>query len=362
MSPPNTQSVSLDEIRFRAEDVAAFVVRMLCVHDVPADHAAIVARCLVRADLRGVASHGVGHLAIYLERLRAGSINPRPVMQVQSAAPVAAFLDAQDGFGFVAGTLAMAAAVDMARTMGFGAVAVRRSTHFGMAASYVLQAVESGMMALVFTNASPAIPPWGGRTPLLGTSPLAAGVPGAEGQHFILDMSPAIMARGRIRRAHRLGEAIPPGCALDATGRVTCDPAAALAGSLLPIGGPKGAALSMVMDLFAGVFTGAAFAGEVASQYQLEKRQDVGHLMLAMRPDLFMQLDVFIKRMSAWTERMRSCPPAEGFSQVRLPGDSSSRLEQERREQGIPYRLADLEKLRLEAARAGVDWIPNRHG
>ena len=155
--------------------------------------------------------------------------------------PVAATLDGENGFGFVIGMRAMEEAIAMAREYGIGVVSVKRSTHFGMAASYALPAVEAGMMAMVFSNASPAMPPWGSKSMLLGTNPFCMAAPAGKHRPIILDMSPAVAARGKIRRAERRGETIPLGYALDAQGKPTTDPKAALAGGVvLPIGEHKG--------------------------------------------------------------------------------------------------------------------------
>ncbi len=343
-----------------AEDALAFASRILVAHGLPEADAAVMASCLVRADLRGVPSHGVGHLPIYLERLRRGVTNPRPKLQPRRVTPVAAALDGDNGFGFVVASRAMAEAIAMARESGLGVVSVRRSTHFGMAACYVLQAVEAGMVSLVFTNASPAIPSWGGREKMFGTSPFAAGAPGGTLGPFVLDMSPAIMARGKIRRAGRLGETIPPGAALDAEGNPTTDPAAALAGSLLPIGGPKGSALSMLMDIFGGVISGAAFAGAVATQYDTSRTQDVGHFLFAMRPDLFIAAPEYAERMDELIRKVHASPLAQGFSEVRLPGESGSRIEAERRQAGIPYPAEDIARLEEEATAVGVPPLRSR--
>src|SRR5829696_1465740 len=151
-----------DRVYAAADATDAFVRRLLAAHGLPEADAAIVASCLVSADLRGVDTHGIARLPGYLDRVRRGLINPRPVLEPRRVTPVAASLDGQDGFGFVIATRAMDEAVAMAETYGIGIVAVRRSTHFGMAAQYILQAIEAGYMALVFTNASPSMPPWGG--------------------------------------------------------------------------------------------------------------------------------------------------------------------------------------------------------
>src|SRR3954451_6688805 len=210
-----------DRVYAVADETDAFVRRLLAAHGLPEADGAVVASCLIRADLRGVGPHGIARLPGYLDRVRRGLINPRPVLTPRQVTPVAASLDGQDGFGFVVGMRAINEAMTMAGEFGIGVVSVRRSTHFGMAASYVLPAIEAGFIALVFSNASPAMPPWGGREGLLGTTPFAAGAPGGRLGPYLLDMSPAVAARGKIRRAERRGESIPLGYALCADGRAT---------------------------------------------------------------------------------------------------------------------------------------------
>jgi LDH2 family malate/lactate/ureidoglycolate dehydrogenase len=349
------QAAAAERIRVTAEAADIFVRAILAAHNVPQADAATVAHCLVGADLRGVDTHGIARLPGYLDRLRRGLINARPALLAQRVTAVAASLDGQDGFGFVAGMRAIEEAMAMARESGVGVVAVRRSTHFGMAASYVLPAIEAGFVALVFSNASPAMPPWGGREGLLGTNPFAAGAPGGRLGPYLLDMSPAVAARGKIRRAQRRGETIPLGYALDAHGRPTTDPAAALAGVVLPIGGYKGSGLSMLMDIFGGLISGAAFAGGVADQYKVfDRPQDVGHFFLAMRPDLFMPMSEYRSRMDTLIERVRACPKAEGFDEILIPGEPEARIEAELRRTGIPYSAAEIDPLQAEAARAGI--------
>ena len=341
---------------YAAHDAAdAFARTLLAAHGVPGHDAATIAACLVRADLRGVDTHGLVRLPGYLDRVRRGLVNPKPGLSPQRVTPVAAALDGQDGFGFVVASRAMAEAIAMARESGIGIVSARRSTHFGMAACYVLQAVEAGFVSLVFTNASRAMPPWGGKEALLGTSPLAAGAPGGNLAPFVLDMSPAVAARGKIRLAQKRGEKIPLGYALDASGRPTTDPKAALEGVVLPIGGPKGSGLSMLMDIFGGVLSGAAFAGDVGDQYKAYDRpQNVGHFFLAMKPDLFVPMAEYRARMDTLVARVRACPKAEGFDEILLPGELEAREEQVRRRSGIPYGGSEINSLQEEAARAGV--------
>jgi LDH2 family malate/lactate/ureidoglycolate dehydrogenase len=339
-----------------APDAAASFTRgLLTANGVPEADAAIVADCLVLADLRGVDTHGLMRLPGYLDRLRRGLINARPTLEPKRVTPVAASLDGQDGFGFVVATRAMAEAIAIAETYGVGVVAARRSTHFGMAAQYVLQAIDAGYMALVFTNASPSMPPWGGREALLGTSPFAAGAPGGREGPFVLDMPPAVAARGKIRRAERRGETIPEGYALDGEGRATTDPTKALGGVVLPIGGPKGSGIAMLMDIFGGLIAGAGFAGGVADQYKrFDIAQDVGHFFLAMKPDLFISADDYRARMDVLVQRVHGCATAEGFSEVLMPGEIEARQEAERRRSGLAFSRSEVATLQEEAAKAAV--------
>src|SRR5579871_2863763 len=273
--------------------------KLLVAHGLPEQDAATVARCLVLADLRGVDTHGLQTLPHYLDRVRRGLINPRPNLKVERVTPMVGSLDGQDAFGFVVATRGMDEAIDMAREFGVGIVSARRSTHFGMAANYSLQAMDAGFIGVVFTNASRAMPPWGGREGLLGTSPIAVAAPAGKETPFDLDMSPAVAARGKIRRAARRGQSIPLGYALDAKGRQTTDPNVALdGGTVQPIGGPKGAALAMLMDVMSGVISGAAFGGEVRNHFEdYDAPQNVGHFIMAMKSDLFIGREEYLERM-----------------------------------------------------------------
>jgi LDH2 family malate/lactate/ureidoglycolate dehydrogenase len=337
------------------EAATAFAVRLLSAHGLPEADARIVAHCLVRADLRGVDTHGIQYLPHYLARVDKGLINSSPNLNIERKTPVAAALDGDNAFGFVVGMKAIEAAIEMAREFGIGIVAARRSTHFGMAASYVLRAVEAGFIAQVYSNASPAMPPWGGREPMLGTSPFACGAPGGKLDPYVLDLSFAVAARGKIRKAARRGEAIPLGYALDKEGRPTTDATAALDGVVLPIGGYKGSGLAMLMDLLGGVVAGAGHAGGVGNQFSdYDRPQDVGHFFLVMKPDLFVSLDEYRARMDRLVTAVRGAPRAEGFTEILMPGEREARLERARRISGVQIGPVELAGLRSAAELVGV--------
>jgi LDH2 family malate/lactate/ureidoglycolate dehydrogenase len=325
------------ESRVEAGDARAFVEAVLVHSGLRPRDASTVATCLVRANLRGVDTHGIARLPNYLDRLQRNLIEPRPLLTPQRVGPSVATLDGQNAFGFVVATRAIDEAIVLARDSGVGIVSARRSTHFGMAATYVLQAIESGFIALVMTNASPGLPPWGSKRALLGTSPIAIGAPVERGSPFVLDMSPTVVARGKIRRAVELDQPIPLGWALDASGKPTTDPEAALDGVLLPIGDHKGSGLAIAMDILGGVISGAAFGGEVGDQYRdFDRPQNVGHFFLVIRPDLSISLAEYYSRMASLMQRIRASERAKGFTEVLVPGELEFRMEQERLVAGIP--------------------------
>lgn len=346
--------MATDVQTFSAQALRTLTADIFEAHDVPRPDAERVADCLVAADLRGVSSHGIGRIPIYTERLRRGLVNPRPQLVVEQALTVGARIDADNALGFVSGTRAMDEAVSIAREHGVGMVFVRRSTHYGMAANYLMQAVEAGLAAYAFTNASPAMPVWGGREPLLGTSPFAFAAPCGE-TPVVLDMALSVVARGKVRRAAAKGEEIPLGWALDIDGNPTTDARKGYDGIVLPMGGAKGSGLSLMMEIVAGVMSGSAFGGAVRNQYKdFETPQDVGHCFIAMRPDLFMPASEYEARMSELRERCKSSPRAAGVEEIFLPGEPEARRQAERLRNGVPIEAADVEMLAQEAERTGV--------
>jgi L-2-hydroxycarboxylate dehydrogenase (NAD+) len=321
-----------------------------------AGDARLVAEGLVRADLRGVWSHGVARVSMYAERLRRSLIDPTPTIGVERLAPAVANMDGGNGIGFVVATRAIDLAMDIAEEAGVGVVGVRRSGHYGMAAIYALHALERRFLSFVYTNASPAMPAWGGRVPLLGTNPYAVGIPGGERGDVVIDIACTMTARGKLKFAAQRGEAIAPGLALDEHGRPTTDGAAAFQGTVLPFGGHKGSALALQLDIMCGVMTGAAFAGAVRNPFTgLDGPQDVGHFFLALRPELFLGAAAWRERMDALVESVKATPRAEGVEEVMLPGEIEARTEVERRRTGVPITPDVWADLGREARLAGVE-------
>lgn len=339
-----------------AQRLEALVAAIFAGLDVPEQDAASVARYLVLADLRGVGTHGVSRIPVYADRLRRGLVRARPDIRVTHPMPAAAHVDGDDGLGFVVARRAMQEAITAAERCGIGMASVRNSAHFGMAAAYLLEAIDAGYAAFVFTNASPTMPVWGGRTPFLGTSPFAFGAPGGEGSPpIVLDMATSVVARGKIRRAMQQGEPIPAGWALDAEGRETTDARRAYEGIVLPLGGPKGSGLSLMMEVLAGVMSGAAYGGTVGDQYRdLDRPQNVGHSFIAFRPSLFLGEAVYGTRMGDLVTRARACPRIDDDQPILMPGEPEANRMKTRLAEGIPLTAADIAMLREQAGLAGL--------
>ncbi|KAI3546668.1 malate/L-lactate dehydrogenase [Colletotrichum abscissum] len=341
------------KIPVAASEARRLVEDILKGNGVPEENSKIVARCLVAADLRGVDTHGMNRIPSYMERVRQGVLNATAQPELKQVTPVVAHVDGKNGFGFVAAEMGMAAAIESAKTFGIGMASVSHSNHFGMSAWVVQQALDADMMSLVFTNSSPALPAWGGQSKLMGVSPIACGAPGKD-KPFILDMAPSVAARGKIYKAKRRGEKIPLDWALDAEGRPTDDPTAALGGVMLPMGGPKGSALAIMMDVFSGVFSGSAFAGHVTNPYDPSKPADVGHFLVAIKPDLFMSLDDFRERMDYLYQRVVGSDKAAGVDRIYFPGEIEQLQQQEREKTGIPLVQAEIDALNEEATKVGA--------
>ena len=310
-------------IRVNAETLRRFTAALFAAEGVPEASAARIAECLVLADLRGVSTHGVFRVATYLKRLRLGLFEPDPAIVVERVGPAIAAIDGGNGFGMVVATRAMDEAIAIAREAGIGMAAVRRSTHFGMAAC---------------------------------TSPMAYGVPAGEEEPFLLDMAMTVLARGNVFVAKSRGERIPEGLALDAEGRPTTDPDAVLAGgSMLAFGGVKGASLSFLMDILGGVLTGAAFAGQVGNPHtDFDRPQGTGHLLLAVDPARLMPIEAFRARMDHLIREVKRQPRAAGVDEILIPGEREARRMREALRDGIALGPELVAALRAEAERTGV--------
>jgi len=325
--------------RFRPEELFTFSTRVLQWLDVPPADAAEVAECLILADLRGVDSHGLIRLPVYARRLQHKAVKARPTITTRSQHGAVALVDGDNGLGPVVGARAMAVALSLAENSGIGFVGVRRSNHFGAAAFYVQKAIHRRYIGIATSNAPPNMAAFGGKQRFLGTNPIGIGIPAGKEEPLIFDASASVAARGKIIAAAQKNASIPEGWAIDPDGRPTTDPHKALAGAVLPFGGPKGSAISFIVDILCGVLTGASFALQISRLENLRAEQDLGHVFAALRTDLFLSATEFADRMDEILRMLRAAPPAPGVPRVLAPGELEFAAEGRNRQHGIP--LAD---------------------
>jgi len=314
-----------------------------------------VARCLAAADLRGIDSHGVIRLPVYLQRLEKGFIETRTRLEVVAESPSTALLDANNGWGATAGAEAMKMAVAKARETGVGVVAVRNSNHFGIAAHYALMAVRDDMIGLALTNSSPSMAPWGGNAKLLGTNPICIAVPTGGKWPLVYDGATSTVARGRLVVARERKQAIPPDWALDPKGQPTTDPEVGLLGTLMPLGGYKGYGLALMVDVLCGVLTGAAFGPEVGQLSRPDRPQEVGHFFAAVDISRFLPVEEFKHRVDQLAREMKEAPRRAGVAEIFLPGEIEFRQQEVRERDGIPIDIPVWKKMEEIAWSYGVE-------
>ncbi len=328
-----------------AEALTAFIVSVLEALQMSPANASLTADLMVRTDLRGVDSHGIGMLPRYVEWTRAGFVNPAAEPVVARDELATALVDGQKGLGHPASVLAMNLAIAKAANYGMGIVAVRNSNHFGACANYSMMALERGMIGLAVTN-SPfvAMVPTFARKPMMGTNPLSLAAPAARHSPFVLDMATTTVAVGKLTIASRWNKPIPEGWGLDREGRPTTSAQEVLASRLLsPLGGNrelgshKGYGLGVMVDILSGVLSGAVY-GDVLDRKGARGRKEsnTGHCFAAIDIERFRPLEEFTASMDDMLGALKDTPRAEGQERVYTAGEPEAETERLRRIQGIP--------------------------
>ena len=307
----------------RLECLRTAVLQLLASVGVPDEDQTIIADSIEYAHRVGRGTHGLGRMSLYLTKIEAGLMNPVTAGKLVSDGPVVSVMDAEDGFGQVAATRAMALSIEKAEHFGVGICSVRNSNNFGTAGFIAEQATKRNMIGIVLGNSGPAIAPTGGHQAILGTNPLGLSFPNPKGDYPIsLDMATSQAARGKIRQAAKDGLKIPLGWAIDSSGQPTDDPLKALKGSMVPIGQHKGYGLSLAIDILAGLLSGAGFAGDVKPLGDMESVSNYGHFCMAIDVSHFMTLDEWADNIDYLIARIKSAGYA---GQVHIPGENTHR-------------------------------------
>lgn len=346
-------------VKVRADGLRVFAEGLLQAHGVPPRPASIVADALVLADMRGVASHGIMRLPIYLERLRRGAVVPNSTFAVVRETPATAVLDAGNGLGIPAAAEAMQRAVEKAHEVGAAWVAVRNSNHFGMAAYFALLATREGMIGLAMTNSVATMAPFGAAEGYTGTNPIAVAIPAGREPPLVMDMASSAAAWGKIALAAKRGTPIPQGWAMDTEGQPVTEAGAAQRAILLPFAGPKGSALALVIESLAGVLSGAMVTREVGRLYaDFDRGQGVGHFLGAIAVSAFMDPADFVVRMERMMRDLRGLRRAPGVEEVFAPGEMEWRAMTEAERDGVAVEPDVWKELSLLAQQYGVPLPP----
>jgi (2R)-3-sulfolactate dehydrogenase (NADP+) len=291
-------------------------------------NAAAVARALVAAEVDGQSGHGLRRVESYAPQAKVGKVDGHAVPQLTATAAATARVDAGGGFAYAALEAACDWLAGAAPVSGIAAAAIHRSHHCGVAGHWVERLAGSGLVGLLFANTPKAIAPAGGNEPLFGTNPIAFAAPGPNGP-LVIDLSLSKVARGKIMAAKQQGKPIPEGWALNADGQPTTDAAAALVGSMLPIGDAKGAALALMVELLAAGLTGAKYGHEATSFLDAEGGPpETGQLLLALSPEALAGPG-FVARLGVLAQAILDQPG------TRLPGASRAAKRAKAKAEGL---------------------------
>lgn len=339
----------MTQTRFPAQQLEEFTAAAFVSVGVAPDQAMTTAKRLVEADSRGRTGHGLIRLGPYIDRIQAGGVNLNPSVEILHETPTSALVDGDNGLGQVVMTRATEVAINKAKTSGLAWVGTVHSNHAGAAGIYPLLAAKQGLIAVYFAVANAnGMPPWGGATPMLGTNPIAIGIPAKDSPPFLLDIATTQTSHGSIKVAAQKGEQMPEGWVINRDGQPITDPKRAHEGWLVPIGGYKGSGLNIAIGLLAGAMNGAAFGHSVIDHRKdLSVPTNTGQAIMVMRADLFQPEDEALATMAAHLDELRSSGTADG-EPVRLPGDTAAAMDAESASLGVAVAdvlVSDLDKL-----------------
>jgi len=338
-------------IKINPEKLEAFMQQSFMKLDVPEEDAATCANVLITSDLRGIESHGIGRLRMYVERIHKGLIEPIASPTIVKESPTTALIDGQHGIGMVIGHQSMELAIEKAKVYGMGSVAVRNSTHFGIDGYYPLMAIKAGMLGMSFTNARPSVAPTFSTQPAMGTNPIAFGVPTDEDFPFLFDAATSITQRGKIEVANRKEIPIHSGWVIDDNGNSMNDPSKILKNlvdkkaALLPLGGDseelgghKGYGLSVMVEIFSSALQSGAFLFGLSGLTEAgeETRFRVGHFFMVINIENFLPVDEFKANVGNLLRELRSLKKAPGQDHIYTAGEKEYLIEKRIRSEGIP--------------------------
>lgn len=329
-----------------------FMHDTLMAAGVPAPDADIITDVLIESDKRGIDSHGIGRLKpIYIDRIDKGILNPVTTIEVVKDEKTAAVLDGHDGMGHVVAHKAMEMAIAKAEEYGMGMVAVRNSSHYGIAGYYATMATKEGMIGVTGTNARPSIAPTFGVENMLGTNPLTFGIPTDDPFPFVLDCATSVSQRGKIEVYGRAGKDIPPGWVIDENGNTRTDTEAILVdltkgkAALAPLGGIgtdgagyKGFGYATVVEILSAALQDSPYLKELTGKDKdgKDRPYHLGHFFMAINPDFFMGKALFRRVATSILNELRESRKAPGEKRIYTAGELEWEARGYREKYGCP--------------------------
>lgn len=302
------------------------------------------ARHLVFADASGIHSHGAVRVDYYAERIAKGGVTLNPEITFEKTGPSTGIVHGDNGMGQYVCNQALNYALEMVEESGLAFVGISRTGHSGALSYYVKKAAEKGYVALSMCQSDPMVVPFGGSENYFGTNPIAFAVPSDDETPVVFDMATTVQAWGKILDARSKQKEIPATWAVDKEGNPTTDPNAVQ--GLLPIAGPKGYGLMMMVDVLAGSLLGLPFGKSVSSMYDdLTAKRNLGQMYLLIDPAKFTDPKAFTKNISKMVQELHEVKPAQGFEQVYYPGELGKITYEKYMAEGIPVATTILEYL-----------------
>ncbi len=337
------------------EKLRKFSNEVLIKVGVPKEYAEVVTDQLVLANLRGVDSHGIIRLPLYVKGIVRGEINPSPMIKVLKDGGPYALIDGDNGVGQPVALKATELAIKKAKDFGVSAVGIKNLKHIGMLGYYTMKIAENNMLGVVTANASPNIAPLGCKKPITGTNPIAIGFPVRGRPPIILDMAMSVVARGKILVAAHKGEKIPEGWAMNKEGVITTDPKEAIEGILLPFGGYKGFGLALVVDILCGIVLGGGYSLKMSrGMFYSQGGVFIGVIDI----NSFRPYEEYLEEIAEYVDLIKSTPTAEGF-EVLMPGEPEHRTYLNRVASGIPVDEETFKELKELSIKYGVELPAN---
>lgn len=333
---------------FSAQSLSQFCTDLLVALGTPAGHARIVGETLVAANVRGVDSHGIQMLSVYIQQVRAGGVNVAAAGHVTREDGVCLHYCGDNGFGQVVSDRCTDHSIRIAHALGVSVVVANHSNHFGAGAWWGEKLARAGLIGIAMSNACPAVAPWQGRTPILGTNPLCVAVPGLDGRgRWLLDMATTTVALGKLSHAANLNKTTIPRewGFLDAAGQPATEVSAAQKGAPTPIGGYKGSGLAMMIELLCAGLSGGAMATELPIYRTGGDPLGISHAFIAIDPKRFLPAGEFEARVDRLVGMVKASAPATGHEEVLVAGEPEWRCEDVRRREGVPIPLKLWERL-----------------